>query len=78
MMMKFPSFSILFSFSYYFIQNTYIFPITLIWRVFATIWVRNYDATLCYYFFYYYHIVLILCTFSLHIHESTLQFCLVT
>ena len=59
---------------YCFIQNTYMFPITLIWHMFATVWVCNYDATLCYYFYYRYDIVLILRTFSLHIHENTLQF----
>ena len=68
----FPLF--LLSFFYYFVQNTYMFPIALIWRVFATVWVYNYDATLCYYFYYCYDIMLILRTFSLHIHESTLQF----
>ena len=36
MMMQFPSFFLLFFFSYYFTQYTYIFPITLIWHVFAT------------------------------------------
>ena len=46
----------IFFFSYYFIQNTYMFPITLIWHVFATVWVCNYDAILCYYFYYCYDI----------------------
>ena len=32
------SFFLLFSFSYYFTQYTYMFPIALIWRVFATFW----------------------------------------
>ena len=51
-----------FSFFYYFTQYTYMFPIALIWRVFATFWVCNYGATLCYYFYYCYDIVLILRT----------------
>ena len=72
-MMQFPSFFLLFFFSYYFTQYTYMFPITLTWHVFATFWVCNYGAILCYY--YCYDIVLILHTFfSLHTHESTLQF----
>ena len=75
-MMQYLSFSFFFLlfFFYYFVQNTYMFPIALIWHVFATAWVCNYDAILCYYFYYCYDIVLILRTFSLHIHESTLQF----
>ena len=32
------SFFLLFSFSYYFTQYTYMFPIALVWRVFATFW----------------------------------------
>ena len=74
MMMQFPSFFLLFFFSYYFTQYTYMFPIALIWRVFAIFWVCNHGATLCYYFYYCYDIVLILRTFSLHIHENILQF----
>ena len=51
------------------------FPIALMWRVFAAFWVCNYGATFCYYFYYCYDIVLILHTFfSLHTHESTLQY----
>ena len=54
-MMQFPFFFVLFSF-YYFIQYIYMFPITLIWHVFATVWVCNHDATFCYYFYYCYDI----------------------
>ena len=43
-------------------RTLYMFPIALIWHVFATFWVCNYGATLCYYFYYYYDIVLILHT----------------
>ena len=56
MMMQFPFFFLLFSFFYYFVQYTYMFPIALIWRVFAIVWVCNHDATLCYYFYYCYDI----------------------
>ena len=38
------------------------FPIALIWRVFATFQVFYYGVTLYYYFYYCYDIVLILCT----------------
>ena len=63
----------LLSFFCYVVQDNYMLPIVFIWRVFATVWVCNHDATLCYYFYYCYDMVLILRTFSLHIHESTLQ-----
>ena len=67
MMMQFPSFFLLlFCFSFFsFItspRTLYMFPIALIWRVFAAFWVCNYGVTLCYYFYYCYDIVLILRT----------------
>ena len=59
------------------------FPIALIWRVFAAFWVCNYGVTFCYYFYYCYDIVLILRTpfyfILLHTHENTFTiFCPVT
>ena len=43
-------------------RTLYMFPIALIWRVFATFQVFYYGITLYYYFYYCYDIVLILCT----------------
>ena len=39
------SFPFLLFFFYYLVQNTYMFPIALIWLVCATFWVCNCDAT---------------------------------
>ena len=61
----FLSFVVLFCFFFFFFTSPrtfYVFPIALIWRVFATFQVFYYGITLYYYFYYCYDIVLILCT----------------